>query len=59
VSYLWKLNFIFIVCKVQSLELQETGNFNTVCKIETEGFWTARQDLVTYLVFLDHTLNTI
>ena len=56
--YLWKLNFTFIVYEVQSLELVETVKFNIACKIETEGFWTVRQDLVTYLVFFDHTLNT-
>ena len=52
------LNFTFIVYKVQSLEVVGTGKCNTACKIETEGFWIASQDLVTYLVFLDHILNT-
>jgi len=58
VRYLWKLNFTFIVYKVQSLELKETEKFNTACKIEAEGFWIARKELVIYLVFLHHTLNT-
>jgi hypothetical protein len=48
VRYLWKLNFTFIVYKLQSLEL---GEF----RILTEGFWITRQVIVTYLVFLDHT----